>query len=152
MKYFMKLFVTIFSIGILTGCNFIGENYDYTPPTVSFFHSGIELEEANINWNTKEGTSEDGSLKTEDILALAKEQEPVTVKAGSKESINFDSEDFLLEDITITIWNNDEKKQLEVDEKLREFNYPAEKGDYVIEVYVNTDSGTAQYVGNILVD
>src|SRR3954452_15874772 len=98
MKYFTKLFTGLLIIGLLTGWNFIGENYDYTPPTVSFFHSDIELEEANINWDTKGDTSEDGNLKTEDIFALAKEQKQVIVKAGSKESINFDSQDFLLED------------------------------------------------------
>lgn len=152
MKYFAKLIVGLFSIGLLTGCNFIGENYDYTPPRVSFFHSDIELEEANINWDTKGDTSEDGNLKTEDIFALAKEQKQVTVKSGSKESINFDSQDFLLEDITVAVWKDGKNTQLEVDEKLQEFNYPTEKGSYVIELSINTDSGTAQYVGNILVD
>lgn len=152
MKYFSRLFVGIFSIGLLTGCNFIGESYDYTPPTVSLFHSEIELEEANINWDTKGDTSEDGNLKTKDIFALAKEQKRVTVKSGSNESIIFDSQDFLLEDIAVAVWKDDKKTELEVDEKSLEFNYPTEKGSFVIEVYINTDSGTAQYVGNIIVD
>jgi hypothetical protein len=152
MKYFTKLFAGLFSIVLLTGCNFIGENYDYTPPTVSLFYSDIELEEANINWDTKGDTSEDGTVKTEDLFELAKKQNQVTVKAGSKESINFGSEDFLLEDINVEVWKDGNNTQLKVDEKLREFNYPKEKGSYVIEVNINTDSGTAQYVGNILVD
>jgi hypothetical protein len=152
MKYFTKLFAGLFSIGLLTGCNFIGENYDYTPPIVSLFFSEMELEEANIIWDTKGDTSKDGNLKTEDIFALAKEQEQVTVKASSNESIIFDSQDFLLEDITVAVWKDGKNTQLEVDKKLQEFNYPTEKGSYVIEVYINTDSGTAQYVGNVLVD
>ena len=110
------------------------------------------MEEANINWDPKGDTSEDGTVKTEDIFELGKEQEQVTVKAGSKESINFDSEDCLLEEIFIEVWKDGKNIQLEVDEKLREFSYPTEKGSYIIEVNINADSGTAQYVGNIFVD
>ncbi|MFJ8236063.1 hypothetical protein ACIQ34_09990 [Ureibacillus sp. NPDC094379] len=86
------------------------------------------------------------------MLALAKEQKQVTVQEGSNESIKFDHEYFLLEDLTVEVWNKGETIQLEVDNKLREFTFPSEKGTYVIEVNLNTDHGTAQYVGNLQID
>ena len=96
MKYFTTVFAGLFSIVLLAGCNFIAEDYDYTPPTVSLTYSDIELEEANINWDTKGDTSVDGKVKTDNIFELAKEQEPVAVKAGENDSLQFDSQDFLL--------------------------------------------------------
>ena len=152
MKYFTKLFAGLFSIVLLTGCNFIGENYDYTPPAVSLTYSDIELEEANINWDTKGDTSEDGTVKTDDIFELAKEQEQVAVKAGENDSLQFDSQDFLLENVTVLLWKDGQSTSIEIDEKSLDFNYPSEAGSYVIDVTIDTESGTAQYVGNILVD
>ena len=152
MKYFTKLFTGLFSIVLLTGCNFIGENYDYTPPTVSLTYSDIELKEANINWDTKGDTSGDGTVKTDDIFELAKEQEQAAVKAGEKDSIQFDNQDFLLENVTVLLWKDGQSTSIEIDEKSLDFNYPSEAGSYVIDVTIDTESGTAQYVGNIFVD
>lgn len=150
MEYFTKWFAGLFSILLLTGC--IGENYDYTPPTVSLSNSDIELEEANIDWDTAGDTTEDGSVKTDDIFELAKEQTPVAVKAGEQDSILFDSQDFSLENIAISVWKDDEETELTVDQKFKEFTYPTEEGNYTIEVHIDTDRGTAQYIGNILVN
>ncbi|RDW17709.1 hypothetical protein [Oceanobacillus chungangensis] len=137
---------------LLTGCNFIGEDYDYTPPTVSLSYSEIELEEANINWNTKGDTSEDGTVSTNDIFELANEQEQSAVKVGGNDSIQFDNQHFLLEDVTVLLWKDGQSTTIEIDEKSLDFNYPSEAGNYVIDVTIDTDSGMAQYVGNILVD
>lgn len=152
MRYFTTLFAGLFSIVLLAGCNFIGEDYDYTPPTVSLTYSDIELEEANINWDTKGDTAEDGTVKTDNIFELAKEQEQVAVKAGENDSLQFDSQDFLLESVTVLLWKDEQSTSIEIDEKSLDFNYPTEAGSYVIDVTIDTDSGTAQYVGNILVD
>ncbi|MBM7609731.1 hypothetical protein JOD29_003007 [Lysinibacillus composti] len=152
MNHLKKCTAVVFGTLILTGCNLIGENYDYTPPTVSLTSSGIELEEANTNWYTKKGISEHSTVINADMFALAKEQKPVTVPAGSNESIEFNHEDFLLEEVTVTLWKKGEHTQLEVDHKSKEFTLPSEKGTYVIEVNLNTDHGTAQYIGNLQID
>lgn len=47
MKVFSRYLIGLFSIFLLGGC--IGENYDYSPPSVTLSHSEIELAEANIN-------------------------------------------------------------------------------------------------------
>lgn len=148
----MTLFVGLLSILLLAGCNFIGEDYDYTPPTVSLTYSGLELKEANINWDTKGDTSEDGTLKIDDIFELAKEQEQIAVKAGENDSIQFDSQDFLLESVTVLLWKDGQSTSVEIEEKSLDFNYPSEVGSYIIDVTIDTDSGTAQYVGNILLN
>lgn len=59
MKYARKLFTGLLSIGLLTGCNFIGESYDYTPPAASLTYSELELEEANVHWDDSEVKTED---------------------------------------------------------------------------------------------
>ncbi|WP_419957992.1 hypothetical protein [Psychrobacillus psychrotolerans] len=142
MKYFTTLFLGLFSIVLLAGC--IGEDYDYSPPSVTLSHSEIKLAEANINW-------EDGTVKEADSLELAREQQQVTVKAGQENFVNFDSQDFEILDLTVSVWRDGEQIQLDVN-RLKEFNFPNEKGEYLIEVNLTSDFGTAQYVGNILVD
>ena len=142
MKYLITLFVGLFSIVILAGC--IGEDYDYSPPSVTLSHSEIKLAEANINW-------EDGTVKEVDSLELARELQQVTVKAGQENFVNFDSQDFEILDLTVSVWRDGEQIQLDVN-RLKEFNFPNKKGEYLIEVNLTSDFGTAQYVGNILVD
>ncbi|WP_400245832.1 hypothetical protein AB3U99_04520 [Niallia sp. JL1B1071] len=139
----------LFLTFLLSGC--IGENYDYTPPTVSLTYSDLELKEANINWDTKGDTSEDGTVKTDDIFELANEQGQVVVKAGDNDSVQFDNQDFLLESITVLLWKDGQSTTIDIDEKSLDFNYPSEVGSYVIDVTLNTDSGTAQYVGNVVI-
>jgi hypothetical protein len=145
MKYFTTLFVGLFSIVLLAGCNFIGEDYDYSPPSVSLSHSEVKLAEANINWE------KDGTVKKADSLELAREQQQVSVKAGLEDFVDLSSQDFKILDLTVSVWKDGEQIQLDVN-RLNEFNFPNEKGEYLIEVNLTSDFGTAQYVGNILVD
>ncbi|QFF97819.1 hypothetical protein PB01_02755 [Psychrobacillus glaciei] len=145
MKYFTTLFTGLFSIVLLAGCNFIAESYDYSPPSVTFSHSGLKLAEANINWE------KDGTVKKIDSLELAREQKQGAVKAGQEDSIYFGGQDFDILELTVSVWRDDEQIQLDVN-YLKEFNFPDEKGEYLIEVNLTSDFGTAQYVGNIVVD
>lgn len=144
MKYFTTLFVGLFSIVLLAGCNFIEEEYDYPPPSVSLFHSEVKLAEANINWG------KDGTVRKADSLEVAREQQ-VPVKAGLEDFVGLSSQDFEILDLTVSVWKDGEQIQLDVN-RLNEFNFPNEKGEYLIEVNLTSDFGTAQYVGNILVD
>lgn len=147
MKIFFSLIVGLFFAFSLTGC--LGEDYDFTPPSVSLSNlttsnSDIKLKEANIDWQS----DKEYKKETKDILSLAKKQKQVSVKSGQQDYIDFDSQDFKVEEISIWVWQQDEKVKLELD-KNRTFNFPKEKGEYLIEVDLLTDKGSAEYVGNI---
>lgn len=129
----------------LTGC--IGEDYDFTPPSVSLFESDIPLKEANIDWSSDKQYKKE----TADILSLAKKQKQISISPNQQDLITFDSEDFKVEELTIYLWNQNVKTKLELN-KNRHFNFPKEKGEFLIEVDLLTDKGTAEYVGNVVVE
>ncbi|MFU2015982.1 hypothetical protein [Peribacillus butanolivorans] len=52
--------------------------------------------------------------------------------------------------MSIWVWQQDEKVKLELD-KNRNFNFPKEKGEYLIELDLLTDNGSAEYVGNVVI-
>lgn len=143
MKGLLKLFIGLLFVFSLTGC--IGEDYDFTPPTVKLLNSDIQLEEANIDWRTDKHYEKE----TKDILSLAREQRQMSVYAGQQEDLIFDSEDFAVKELGVSVWQKD--KKIELDLKNRSFYFPKEKGEYVIEVNLLTDSGSAQYVGNVVI-
>lgn len=144
----MKIILTALGLGmlfLLTGC--IGEDYDFTPPSVTLFESDTPLKEANIDWNSDKQYKKE----TKDILLLAKKQKQISVSPNQQDLITFDNEDFKVDQLTIYLWKQDEKKKLELD-KNRRFHFPKEKGEYLIEVDLLTDKGTAEYVGNVVVE
>lgn len=144
----MKIILTALVLGmlfLLTGC--IGEDYDFTPPSVTLFESDTPLKEANIDWNSDKQYKKE----TKDILLLAKKQKQISVSPNQQDLITFDNEDFKVDQLTIYLWKQDEKKKLELD-KNRRFHFPKEKGEYLIEVDLLTDKGTAEYVGNVVVE
>lgn len=143
MKVLLKIFIGVIIIMFsLIGC--IGEEYDFTPPSVTLFNSNILLEEANIDWHS----DKEYKKETEDILSLAKKQKQTFIAAGQKEEISLDSEDFAVNKLSVSVWQNDQKIDLELQD--RSFYFPKETGEYVIEVNLHTDSGFVQYVGNIV--
>lgn len=149
MKYFNKLGIGLILLYLLTGC--IGETYDFTPPTINLSsNSNIvsdELVEANIDWRG-EG-NEPINNEINDIIALAKEQQSMHFIVGEQVDILSDHADFKTKGLNVTLWQNDNKIDLEVDGI--SFYLPEEKGEYVIEVNLQTDRGNAQYVGNLLI-
>ncbi|MBA2872267.1 hypothetical protein HNQ85_002576 [Anoxybacillus calidus] len=123
---------------------------DFTPPSVSLdIDNGIQLiqlKEANINWYSDKHYNKE----TKDILSLARKQKQVIVKSGQEVQILFDSEDFKVLDLRVWLWLKDKKIELKLG-KNRYFYFPKEKGEYLLEVDLRTDSGSAQYVGNIVI-
>ncbi|CAH0325441.1 hypothetical protein [Priestia megaterium] len=148
MKKFISLFVGLFCALSLTAC--FGETYDFTPPTVSLSNENrlddIQLEEANVDWNS----DKEYKKETKDILNFGAEQHQFIVGSNEKDSLVFDNQDFAVEDLNVSLWKRNKKTQLELKDD-RSFTFPAEKGQYVIEVNLLTDSGSVQYVGNILI-
>ena len=134
----------------LTGC--IGEEYDFTPPTVTISTviesvnvQSIELEEVNIDWNSDKHYKKE----TKDIVSFAREQIPVSFKSEQKVNYDFDSQDFAIEELNVSVWENDVEIKLEVNDD-RSFHFPKEEGEYVIVFELRSNNGIAQYVGNIL--
>jgi hypothetical protein len=150
MNGFLKLFMGLFLAFTLTGC--IGEEYDFTPPTVTISTAiesrnkqSIELEEVNIDWNSDKHYKKE----TVDILSFARDQKPVSFKSGQKVDYDFDSQDFAIEELNVSIWKNNKEIKLEINDD-RSFHLPIDEGEYVIVFDLRSDKGMAQFVGNIL--
>ncbi len=145
MRVFLKLFIGLGIIFVLTGC--LGENYDFTPPSIKLSTVNAQLKEANIDWDSDKHYEK----KTEDIISLAKKQPPISVTPGQQESIEFDSEDFAVKELSVSLLKKNGKIKINLKDD-RSFYFPKETGEYVMEVNLLTDSGSAQYVGNIVIE
>ncbi|WP_075982051.1 hypothetical protein [Bacillus massilinigeriensis] len=149
MKVFLYLIIGVFVVFSLTGC--IGENYDFSPPAINLSSNSNlkseELEEANIDWRGEGNNPIE--KETEDILALAKKQQPMYFITGEKVDLLSEHADFKTEGLSVSVWQNEKKLDLEVNNI--SFYLPKEKGEYVIEVNLQTDRGNAQYVGNLVI-
>lgn len=147
MEKFLTLWIGL--IFILTGC--IGENYDFSPPVLTLSSDSNlqseELVEANIHWRGEGG--EPIEKQTNDILTLAKQQQQMFFNVGEEVDLLSNHGDFLTEELSVALWEGDKKVELEMNDT--SFFLPEEKGEYVIEVNLQTDRGNAQYVGNLVV-
>jgi len=149
LKIIYKLAIGTCLLFLLGGC--IGEDYDFSPPTVrisAYDTANIVLKEANLDWHGEDNKSY--KKETKDILKLGEEQEALTVESGTDGYLEFDSEDFAVKELTAYVVDTN-KQEIKLDKTDRSFNFPKEKGKYVFVVLLNTDLGSAQYVGNIVV-
>lgn len=151
MKVFFKLCIGLFLSFTLTGC--FGESYDFSPPTVKLSSDSTieseELAEANIVWYGENDNQIKKELKIKDIFALSKQQQPMYLVAGEKVDLLLEHTDFDTKDLSVSVWQNDKKLDLEVNDI--SFHIPKEKGEYIIEVNLQTDRGDAQYVGYLVI-
>lgn len=149
MKNFIKLCIGLIFVFIFTGC--IGENYDFSPPAINLSSDSNmkseELAEANVDWRGEGNIQIE--KETNDILALAKEQQPLYFIAGEKVDLLPEHADFKTKGLSVSVWQNNKKLDLDVNDI--SFYLPKEKGEYVIEVNLQTDRGNAQYVGNLVI-
>ena len=100
MKHSLKMFIGIFIVVLLTGC--IGENYDFSPPTVTIaspdnLYQSVELTEANIKWYT----AEQYNKETADVQKLAKKQTPMYFSPG--QNVEYSLEDGFFEQDNISV-------------------------------------------------
>lgn len=82
MNRYLSIAIGLLSIFLLPGC--IGENYDFSPPTVMVFTLDDfdvreTLAEANIDWKYDDKYNKE----TEDIQALAEMQNIIYFEAGN---------------------------------------------------------------------
>ncbi|MFG6117822.1 hypothetical protein [Thalassobacillus sp. B23F22_16] len=155
-----NLFLGMFVIFALTGC--IAEDYDVGVPTAhlsaeSHLVAGsqyIQLTEANIDWRSSSGEVEENIGNIEEF---GLSQEKINVFPNQEASVEFEENKEnggdIWTDPTITaaLWKNGEKTDINWNE-YREFQFPANKGNYVLEVTFTTGNKTAQYVGNIVIE
>lgn len=135
---------------LLTGC--IGEEYDFSPPSASLTNpeditQEEKLAEANIDWTYDEKYNKE----TKDILSLAKEQNKMYFNSGQKVQFSLQDGHFDEKKVKISLLQNENKMDLEMEHAGSYFNLPKEKGEYMIVLDLPTDKGTAQYVGNIII-
>ena len=151
MRNHLKAFLCLFLTFFMTGC--IGEDYDFTPPTVTLMNTdsvdSVELTETNIDWRGENGKPLE--KETKEVVDFAREQKELTFPSGQQVDLLFDSEDFAVEELRAFLWLGNEKLQLDMGEN-RSFTFPKGKGSYVLEVDLQTDRGNAQYVGNIVIE
>lgn len=150
MKLVSQLLIGMFFVFSLTGC--FGEEYDFSPPTVSLTNPDditqeVQLAEANIDWTFDEKYNKE----TKDILSLAKKQNKIYFKSGQRVQFNLEDGTFDAKKVEIALWQNENKIDLTIDNAGQYFNLPKEKGEYMIVVDVPTNKGNAQYVGIIVI-
>lgn len=134
---------------LLTGC--IGESYDFSPPTVSlvdpnYIGEETELAEANVEWYNDKKFNK----RTDDIYSFVQKQEPIIFNSGQQVDFLIENGFFDPEGINISMMKNQHKIEVEVQDS-QTFYLPKEKGEYLIEVNLESDKGDAQYVGKIVI-
>ncbi|WP_280157410.1 hypothetical protein ACBZ92_13225 [Priestia aryabhattai] len=112
----------------------------------------VELKETNVDWRGEEGKQYRKETNTRNSINRAKKQQQLAVSPETPGNLRFDSEDFLVNDISsYTISTNNAKQDIRVNEQDRTFTFPKKKGNYVYVLELQTDRGYAQYVGNVVV-
>jgi hypothetical protein len=153
MHRLLKLFIGLFLAITLTGC--IGEDYDVGVPTAHlyFVYSSVQLKEANISWNT---ASENVQKTIDDIQEFALSQREIKVTPNEKVSLDFKENEenggdiWTAPIITVTLLKGEQRIEIKMDDS-REFSFPTNKGRYALEVEFTNSAGSAQYVGNVLI-
>lgn len=153
MNKFLKLFMGLFLAFTLTGC--IGEDYDVGVPTAHLYFEfdDVKLKEANISWNTE---SEDVQKTIDDIQKFALSQKEIKVVSNQKVFLEFKENEknggdiWTAPIITVALWKGEEQIEIKMDDS-REFRFPNTNGRYILEVNFISKAGSAQYVGNVLI-
>jgi len=159
MKKLLTLFVGMLVVFALTGC--FGEDFDVGVPTALLHlekglqNQQIQLTEANISWSSSSGEIKE---TVDNIEEFGLSQDVISVSPNQKASLEFqENEDnggdiWIDPTITVVLWKDGEKIDLELKDN-REFQFPTNEGDYVLEVeFVNSVSvNRAQYVAKIVI-
>ncbi len=145
-------------IAVLTGC--FGEDYDVGVPTahlhleIGLQNQQTQLTEANISWSSSSGDVEE---KIDNIEEFGLSQKEIRVSPNQEASLEFKENEENGGDIwtdptiTATLWKNGEQIDIEFNE-YREFQFPVNEGNYVLEVKFIDSEDSAQYVGNIVIE
>lgn len=153
MKFLYKVCIGCLFILTLTGC--FAEDYDVGVPTAHLDLDilSVQLTEANISWKT---ASEDVQKKIEDVEEFASSQDEIKVFSGQKVSLDFKENEENGGDIwtdpkiTVALLKDGKRIELAMNDA-KEFQFPTDKGNYILEVEFSNSAGSAQYVGNVVI-
>lgn len=153
MKLYLRLFIGILFALTLTGC--FGEDYDVGVPTAHLVlgFTDIQLTEANISWETQ---SENVHETIDDVQEFGLSQDEIKVFANQDATLDFKENEKNGGDIwtdpviTAVLLNGEEQIEIKMND-FREFRFPSDKGNYMLKVEFKGIAGSAQYVGNILI-
>ncbi len=148
----MKYAVTLFLLFTLSGC--FGEDYDVGVPTASLYLKvkSAPLTEANVSW---ESSTKDVHRTVEDIEKYGSSLDVIKISPNQKVALDFKENKNNGGDIwtdpkiTVALIKGDERMELPLHSQ--EFQFPTEKGSYILEVEFVNSAGSAQYVGNIVI-
>ncbi|SFF64361.1 hypothetical protein SAMN05216353_10439 [Halobacillus alkaliphilus] len=158
MRKSLKLILGMFFFFALIGC--IAEDYDVGVPTAHLYidahylSQSVQLTEANISWSSSNGKVEE---TFDDIEEYGRSQGEIKVFPGQDASLEFKENKenggdiWSAPTITAVLWKNGEKIKIDMNE-YREFRFPTEEGNYILEATFKDESNTAQYVGNIVIN
>ncbi|WP_174520003.1 hypothetical protein [Planococcus rifietoensis] len=158
MKKVLILVSVLLSILMLAGC--LAEDYDVGVPRAylladdSLRGQPMSLTQANISWSSSTG---EVTETIDDIEDFGLSQEVTTVSPNQPASFDFKENEEnggdIWTDPTITaaLWKDGEEMKLELNDS-REFRFPQNEGNYVLEVEFINRADEAQYVGNIVIE
>ena len=149
----MKRVLVLFLACVLTGC--FAEDYDVgVPSAILHLHlKSTPLTEATVNW---ESSSESVHHTIDDLEAYALALDEIKVSPSQNVSIEFKENKKNGGDIwtdytiTATLLKNNKVIKLPLKDDTN-FQFPDRKGNYVLKVEFANESGSAQYVGNIVI-
>lgn len=147
---FYKAFCAVLITAVLTGC--IGENYDFNPPALKISNSSNimseELAESAVDWRGEDNIQIEKDVA--DKLELAKEQSQIQMSAGERVDLIFGHGDFERQELKVFLVKDNKEFEMEVTDDF--FMLPDQIGEYVLQVNLQTDRGSAQYIGNIVIN
>lgn len=116
--------------------------------------SSVQLREANISWET---ANEDVQKSIKDIEKYAASLDEIKVFPGQKAYLDFEENEQnggdIWTDPQVSAILIKDDQQTEIDfGTFREFQFPTDKGRYVLEVKFISTAGSAQYVGTIVIE
>jgi PBP1b-binding outer membrane lipoprotein LpoB len=139
----------------LTGCyGDFKEDYeaegDFSPPAVALSIPNTEIEESllsaiNVDWEDSRYNQ-----KTKDIFSAVKNRNKVELHSAQVVDLILNNSNLNIKQTSGSLWKNDSKLPVEFIADLT-FVLPSEQGDYLLVLDIETDKGTAQYVGNIVI-
>ncbi|MDP1421263.1 hypothetical protein Q8G35_23530 [Peribacillus simplex] len=144
----ISIFIIILIAGQFGFYNFIGEDYDTSPPTGELHvnGSGIIMEQGNVNWEVKDG--EFVKKRVDDIKTFAQKEKKIDLPSGEDIGFSYIANGTVLEsDITAQLWNNNKKELITIENST--IHLPNRKGTFILEINLVAEQGTVQYISTV---
>ncbi|CEG27113.1 hypothetical protein [Bacillus sp. B-jedd] len=153
MKRLWTFLLLLVFVTSLAGC--FAEDYDVGVPTahLNFDITSVQLKEANISWKT---ASENVQKTVKDIDKFVSSLDELKVFSGQKGILEFKENEknggdiWTDPDISVALLKNSIRIEIPLDDS-GEFQFPSNKGSYILEVDFKNSAGKVQYIGNIVI-